>query len=262
MEPATLTISIVQADVYWEDTPRNLAHFDTLLQQVPAEANCVVLPEMFSTAFSANARALAEPMDGSTLTWVRKWAKTLNALIAGSFIVCEKGKYYNRGFAILPDGREYFYDKHHLFIGGEKASFEQGGKRPQFEYLGWQISMVICYDLRFPVFMRNTKKNPYDLMLVVAEWPKNRQYILDHLAVARAIENQAYLCMCNRIGEDGNMLTYSGCSCLIDFKGKVKVRCTDDTEEICTYSIDKYPLESHREKAPVWRDADDFELDL
>ena len=260
MEAATLTISLVQADILWEDPAGNLAHFDQLLKGLPPETNCVVLPEMFSTAFSANARQLAEPMDGPTMTRVRQWVQQYQAAFFGSFIATEGGEFFNRGFALLPDGRAYFYDKRHLFIGGEKAAFTAGGQRQQFDYMGWQISFAICYDLRFPVFLRNSKEHPYDLMLIMAEWPQNRQYILDHLAIARAIENQSYWCLCNRIGDDGNLLSYSGGSCLIDFKGKVKARCQDHTEEICTYSIDKYPLESHREKAPVWRDADDFEL--
>lgn len=262
MEASTLNISLVQADILWEDRTGNLARFDELLLKLPPETNLVVLPEMFSTAFSANARELAEPMDGPTMTMVKTWVQRHQAAFVGSFIAKDGDAFYNRGFALLPDGRSYFYDKHHLFIGGEKASFSPGDGRTQFEYLGWQISYAICYDLRFPVFLRNRKDNPYDLMLIVAEWPQNRQYILDHLAIARAIENQAYLCLCNRIGDDGNLLSYAGGSCLIDFKGKVKARCTDHAEEICSYSIDRYPLESHREKAPVWRDADEFDLHL
>lgn len=251
-----LRISLVQADIVWEDTPANLAHFNQLLTTLPP-TDVVVLPEMFSTAFSSHAQALAEPMDGPTLTQVHAWAQQYQCAFVGSFIATENNRYYNRGFLIEPNGNAHFYDKRHLFFGGEEMYFTPGEQPTIVTYKGWNIALSICYDLRFPVWLRNYQLK-YDILMVVAEWPTNRQYIFDHLLIARAIENQAYVCACNRIGKDGNHLQYQGGSQVIDYRGRVIKRLTDHTEEIQTVVLEKYPLESMREKAPVWKHADAF----
>lgn len=253
-----LRISLVQADIAWEDTAANLAHFSELLQQLP-NTDIVVLPEMFSTAFSSNAIELAETVHGATLTAVRQWADHYQCAFVGSFIAQENNRYYNRGFFVQPDGTTHFYDKRHLFFGGEETYFTAGNKNTIVAYKGWNIALSICYDLRFPVWLRNDQLK-YDILMVVAEWPTNRQYIFEHLLVARAIENQAYVCACNRIGKDGNHLQYCGGSQVIDYRGRVIERLTDHAEEIKTVVIEKYPLESMREKAPVWKHADTFTL--
>ena len=251
-----LRISLIQADIAWEDTQANLAHFGELLHQLPA-TDIVVLPEMFSTAFSSNATALAETIDGPTLQQVRQWANQYQCAFVGSFIAQEDNQYYNRGFFVEPTGNTHFYDKRHLFFGGEETYFTPGNNNTIVSYKGWNIALSICYDLRFPVWLRNDHLK-YDILMVVAEWPTNRQHIFETLLAARAIENQAYVCACNRIGKDGNHLQYSGGSQVIDYRGRVLERLTDHTEEIKTVVIEKYPLESMREKAPVWKHADDF----
>lgn len=251
-----LRISLVQADIAWEDTHANLMHFDQLLSGLPP-TDVVVLPEMFSTAFSSNAQALAEPIDGPTMQQVKQWAAQYQCAFVGSFIACENNLYYNRGFFTEPDGTTHFYDKRHLFFGGEETYFTAGTTPTIVSYKGWNIALSICYDLRFPVWLRNYHLK-YDILMVVAEWPTNRQYIFDHLLIARAIENQAYVCACNRIGKDGNHLQYVGGSQVIDYRGKVLKRLTDHTEEVETVVLEKYPLESMREKAPVWKHADAF----
>lgn len=251
-----LRISLVQADIAWEDTHANLLHFDQLLSGLPP-TDVVVLPEMFSTAFSSNAQALAEPIDGPTMQQVKQWAAQYQCAFVGSFIACENNLYYNRGFFTEPDGTTHFYDKRHLFFGGEETYFTAGTTPTIVSYKGWNIALSICYDLRFPVWLRNYHLK-YDILMVVAEWPTNRQYIFDHLLIARAIENQAYVCACNRIGKDGNHLQYVGGSQVIDYRGKVLKRLTDHTEEVETVVLEKYPLESMREKAPVWKHADAF----
>lgn len=253
-----LRISIVQADIAWEDTHANLAHFDSLLTTLPP-TDVVLLPEMFSTAFSSNAQALAEPTNGTTMQTVLGWAKKYQCAFIGSFIAVEQGKYYNRGFLVEPNGTTHFYDKRHLFIGGEETYFTPGQAPLIVSYQGWNIALCICYDLRFPVWLRNYHLK-YDLLAVIAEWPTNRQYIFDHLLIARAIENQAYVCACNRIGKDGNHLQYQGGSQVIDYRGRVIQRLTDHTEEIKTVCLERYPLESMREKAPVWKHADAFAI--
>lgn len=251
-----LRISIVQADIVWEDISANLQHFDELLQQLPA-TDVVLLPEMFSTAFSSNACALAETTDGATLQTVRRWAAEHDCAIVGSFIAQEDNHYYNRGFFVKPDGSTQFYDKRHLFLGGEETYFTPGDKNMIVSYKGWNLTMAICYDLRFPVWLRNHQLQ-YDALLVIAEWPTNRQSIFETLLAARAIENQAYVCACNRVGIDGNHLQYSGGSQAIDYRGKVMERLTDHAEEIRTVVLNKEALENMRKKMPTWKHADNF----
>lgn len=255
-----LRVRVVQSDIIWENKEANLNHYIDLLSKADdGKTDIILLPEMFSTGFSMNAKQLAENNDGPTMKLAQSWAKQYNAAIIGSFIAQEDGLFYNRGFAAMPNGKTYFYDKRHLFIGGEKQIFTPGNTHLTIAYKGWNIALSICYDLRFPVWLRN-KDCAYDLMLCMAEWPSNRQYIFEHLLIARAIENQSYVCACNRVGVDGNLLSYIGGSVLIDYKGKVKERCTDNVEEIRTFTLLKYPLESHREKVPVWKDGDSFYL--
>lgn len=255
-----LTIKTVQCDIIWEDRNANLAAVE---QKLYADANnradIIVLPEMFSTGFSANAQTLAEPTWSVTLENVRKWARELESAIIGSFIAEENGKFLNRGFFMQPDGHCDFYDKKHLFIGGEKECFSEGDRQLIVNYKGWNISLIICYDLRFPVWIRN-RDCAYDLLICIAEWPVNRQSLFECLLMARAIENQAYVIGCNRVGCDGNNLKYAGGSQLIDYRGKQKARCEDNSDCIGTFTISHYPLESHREKVPVWQDGDNFEL--
>ncbi|MBP5259353.1 MAG: nitrilase family protein [Paludibacteraceae bacterium] len=254
-----LRVALLQMDLAWEDRPANLHHADRLIAELPQTIDLIVLPEMFSTGFSARAEALADTMDGETLRQIRHWAESRQAAVTGSFIVRENDRYHNRGFAILPDGRAYFYDKHHLFFGGEKSMFTPGGTRPVFEFRGWRISLAICYDLRFPVFMRG-RRCDYDLMILPVEWPKSRQEMLDILVRARAIENQAYYCLVNRVGTDGMDLVYQGGSQMVKYNGKVIERLTDYQEEVRIVTLEHYPLESYREKAPIWQDGDDFQL--
>lgn len=260
MEQEELTISMVQADVAWEDKKANIEGFARRLDRAGNLGDIIVLPEMFTTAFSTNARELAEPTESETMAAVRSWAARYDALIAGSFIASEDGRYYNRGFMSFPDGSAEFYDKKHLFIGGEKNIFTPGDGRILINYKGWKISLTICYDLRFPVWLRRCPAYDYDLMLCIAEWPVNRQDNLETLLRARAIENQAYYCLCNRVGDDHNFLHYAGGSQIVDYKGKVLCRANDDSDEILNFTIKKYPLQSNREKFPASEDADDFEI--
>lgn len=255
-----LRVALLQMNLAWEDRTANLRHTADLINALPAGTDVIVLPEMFSTGFSANARTLADPMDGDTLRHVRRWAADTGALVAGTFIAAESGRYYNRGFAVTPDGNGVYYDKRHLFFGGEKAMFTPGAtRRPVFRWRGWNLSMATCYDLRFPVFMRGYHCE-YDLMLMPVEWPRSRQDMMETLVRARAMENQAYYCLVNRVGVDGLDLNYQGGSQVVKYTGKVLERLTDYQEEARVVTLERYPLESNREKAPIWQDADPFEL--
>lgn len=254
-----LKVLILQTDIVWEDIDANIKNVEALLSESVDEFNVVVLPEMFSTGFSDNAQQLAETTDGRTMSKVKEWAAKYDSLIVGSFIAVDGGKFYNRGFAIEPDGTEHYYDKHHLFLGWEKMFFEPGKDRLIFNYRGWNIALFICYDLRFPVWIRN-RNLEYDVLFCVTQWPVSRQGILETLTVARAIENQAYVVSCNRVGADGNYIKYIGGSQVADYNGKVLARLTDSTQEGRVVTIKKYPLLSNREKAPVWKDAEAFSI--
>lgn len=250
----TLNISLLQLDVIWENIKANLNHVEELLKDLP-ESDIVVLPEMFTTAFTICATSLAETNDGPTMQTVSKWAKHYNSLFIGSFIAKEGECYYNRAFAVFPDGNKVFYDKRHLFLGGEERIFTAGKESLVFNYEGWNINLAVCFDLRFPTWLRN-KDLKYDLLILVAEWPTNRQFAFDTLLLARAIENQSYVCACNRVGKDNNHLSYSGGSVCIDYKGRVIDKAEDGKEEIRTFTIDKQPMVKFREKFPFWKSAD------
>lgn len=253
-----MRISLVQYDIIWEDKAKNLSRLNSLLKPLQNRTDLAVLPEMFSTGFSMNSNLLAEPKDGDTIQTLQKWAKEYHFAITGSYICSENGKFYNRAFFLTPTGDSYFYDKRHLFrMGEELLHFSCGMNRCIFNYMGWNICMNICYDLRFPGWLRNINKE-YDLLLIVANWPSPRISAWDILLRARAIENQSYVCGVNRIGKDGNKSEYSGHSMLVNAKGECLTDFKDNEEGIRTVEIDLSSLQLFREKFPVWKDADFF----
>jgi len=254
-----LKVLILQTKIVWEDKKANLLHIEELISGVSDEFNVVVLPEMFSTGFSSDAQMLSESTSGETISKLKELSAKYNSLFIGSYIAEDGGLYFNRGFAIEPNGECHFYDKHHLFFGWEKIFFTPGKERLIFNYMGWNISLVVCYDLRFPVWVRN-KNLEYDVLFCVTQWPQSRQNVLETLVSARAIENQSYVVACNSVGTDGNLIKYIGGSQVVDFNGKSIGRLTDSTEEAKVVTIKKYPLHSNREKAPVWRDAENFTI--
>lgn len=260
MDAEDLKVLVIQPDLAWEDIDYNLSHIESLIEGAESGFNVILLPEMFSTGFTGNAVELAEPTNGRTMSRVKAWAARYNSLVTGSFIASDGGRYYNRGFAVTPDGAARFYDKHHLFFGTEKRYFTPGTERLIFNYLGWNIALFVCYDLRFPVWVRN-RNLEYDVIFCVAEWPVSRQNVLETLTMARAIENQSYAFTCNRVGSDSNFLKYIGGSQAVDYNGKLIDRLEDGKEEARIITIKKYPLISNREKAPVWKDAEAFRID-
>lgn len=256
-----LRITLVQSDIVWEERDANLRHFGDLVGRVAGESDLVVLPETFSTGFSVHATRLAETTDAETMQTVRSWSKEFRVAVCGSFISTDgSGRIYNRGFFITPEGDARFYDKRHLFrMGEEHDNFSAGSSSEIISFLGWNIRLIICYDLRFPVWIRN-RRNEYDLLLCVANWPASRNEVWSTLLKARALENQCYVCGVNRIGEDFHGLRHQGDSVLIDFKGKIVEETPRDREAVVTAEIDKISLENFRNKFPVWKDSDDFYL--
>ncbi|KAA3632908.1 MAG: amidohydrolase, partial [Bacteroidetes bacterium] len=204
-----LRLSIVQDHLAWEQKQQNLKHFSKVLSPLKGETDLIVLPEMFTTGFSMNAEKLAETMEGPTVQWLKKQAADLSAAIMGSCIIRDMGKFYNRLLFVTPEGKTFYYDKRHLFsFAGEHEYYTGGTHRILIPYKGWKIMPQICYDLRFPVWSRNT--DDYDLLIYVANFPDKRRFAWQQLLTARAIENQVYTIGVNRIGLDENGIEYSG----------------------------------------------------
>ncbi len=259
-----LKVTVIQSDLHWENVDENLAMFSKKIDAISEPTDIIVLPEMFNTGFSMHSEELAETMKGKTVAWMKETAKGADAVIVGSLIIEEHNKYYNRLVWVQPDGDFYTYDKRHLFrMGDEHLSFSAGEKRLIVNYKGWRFCPMICYDLRFPVWARNSFKTEtpsYDCLIYVANWPEARKQPWSKLLEARAIENQCYVIGANRIGEDGNGIPCSGNSVIIDPKGETLTNIPEDKNYTETVNLSLEELNSFREIFPVTKDGDDFEI--
>lgn len=256
----SIRISIVQTDIVWENKQENLRLLYEKLQSLRGTTEIVVLPEMFSTGFSMQSKILAEPNSGETITTLKRWTSQLQLAICGSYIATDNGQFYNRAFFLTPKGEEFYYDKRHLFrMGREAEHFSAGDKRLIIPYRGWNIRLLVCYDLRFPVWSRNIN-NGYDLLIYVANWPVARRLAWDTLLRARALENQCYVCGVNRTGTDGYHLEYNGGSKVYSAYGEEVASLPDGQEGMTTVTLNMVSLNQFREKFPVWKDADEFHL--
>ena len=272
---STLTISIIQADLHWEDAEANLSMFEELISGI-GKTEVIVLPEMFSTGFSMNPVRLAERMDGNTVAWMKRMAMEKRAVITGSVIIEDEGRYVNRMIWMLPDGQFGYYDKRHLFaFAGEHEHYTAGNRRLIAQVKGWRLNLQVCYDLRFPVWARQhplsksgLSKSPllergggaeYDVLVYVANWPERRSHAWKTLLQARAIENQCYVIGVNRVGKDGNDIYHSGDSMIVDPMGEVMFT---KAHEAFTHTVvlEKQQLQEIREKLPFLRDGDGFTL--
>ncbi|TWR26138.1 amidohydrolase [Mucilaginibacter achroorhodeus] len=256
-----LKITVYQGYLFWENIDKNLQNISLRLSNIREKTNLIILPEMFNTGFTMNAPELAEPMDGKTMQWMKKTAEKFDAVVTGSLIIKEDEKYYNRLIWMRPDGTHENYDKRHLFaLGKEHNTYTAGKEKLIVELNGWRICPVICYDLRFPVFLRNTPENEYDLLIIVANWPEKRALHWRTLIPARAVENQSYVIGVNRVGHDGNEVYHSGDSTCIDPNGNV-VYYKRDEEDVYTFSIIGDEVKKARRALPFLKDADRFEID-
>ncbi|QIP11397.1 amidohydrolase [Spirosoma aureum] len=259
-------ITLLQPNLYWHDPVANRAMLEERIFSLPESTDLIVLPEMFTTGFTMDARAVAEPMNLTTFRWLKQMAAQTGAVVTGSYVIQEKGNYFNRLIWMQPDGQFDTYDKRHLFrMAGEDGVYTAGTRRIIKEWKGWRICPLICYDLRFPVWSRNrslvSTDFDYDLLLYVANWPAPRRNAWNTLLQARAIENLSYVIGVNRVGNDGNQHPYSGDSAVIDFKGDVLFRQAD-TEISHQQHLSLDDLRAFREKFPANLDADDFTLSL
>ena len=258
-----LRITIVQSQLHWEDKEKNLEMFDKQLSGLKGKTDLIVLPEMFTTGFTMNTKALAEKTPDKSLVWMQKKAAETDAAITGSIIAEENGKYFNRLLWVNPDGSWEKYDKRHLFtLAGEDRFFTAGTDRLIINYKGWKILPLVCYDLRFPVWSRNNKQSngqpEFDLMIYVANWPEARKQPWKKLLLARAIENQAFVVGVNRVGTDEKGIVYSGDSSLIDPYGEYLVEGVPGKEQLIQTTISHQKLSDFRKKFPVLNDGDGF----
>ena len=257
---ANLKVTTVQTYLFWENIDKNLDYIAKKLTSIREKTDLIVLPEMFSTGFTINVNTLAENMNGKTMKWMEMCANLYSSVITGSIIIQENNEIFNRLIWMYPNGNYVTYDKHHLFrLGNEHKNFSAGKKKLIVDLNGWKILPIICYDLRFPVWLRNTKKSPYDLLLVVANWPEKRSLHWKTLIQARAIENQIYSIGVNRVGYDGNQIYHSGDSMVIDPTGNL-VYYKRDEEDIYTFTIYEEELLKARRSHPFLQDADSFSL--
>lgn len=255
----TLKITIIQSELHWENAEANRAIFSEKIKNIEGETDLIILPEMFTTGFSMNAKKLAEPNNGETLQWMILEAKKYNTAITGSVIISEKNHFYNRLFFVFPNGNYEKYDKKHTFtLAMENETYIAGTERLIVDYKGWKICPLICYDLRFPVWARNTED--YDVLIYVANWPKTRILAWDTLLRARAIENMTYCIGVNRMGFDGNDHEYIGHSSVYDVLGKQISTTSFEKDFTETVVLEKEHIESNRKKLQFLMDRDGFTL--
>lgn len=265
-----MKVALLQYPIAWADKEKNLRLTEERIAVLAGKADVAVLPEMFATGFCTDHPELAETMDGDIIRRLQAVADQSGVAIVSSFICAPTpiakrplpiAKLVNRGFMVVPHGEVQIQDKRHLYAhGGEDKFFRPAQKRHIFDYKGVKILLLVCYDLRFPVWARNQSGNDYDIILVVANWPDIRIQYWDALIAARATENQCYIAAVNCVGDDGMDLHYNGHSVAYDTRLQPIVSFADDEEgtKIAEFDIDK--LHHFREVLPLWKDRDEFDL--
>ncbi|KAF5029792.1 Omega-amidase YafV [anaerobic digester metagenome] len=260
----TLRIALLQTDIHWKSPEKNRAMFGDLFATHAGKADVFVLPEMFTTGFVPDPASVAEEMNGATFEWMETSAARFGCAIVGSIVIAENNNYFNRFFWVNPDGSHYTYDKRHLFsLGNENIEYTPGAKQVIFEFKGWKIKPLICYDLRFPVWARNSFSNAefgYDILLLTANWPASRQLHWRQLILARAIENQCYVVGVNRRGKDGNGWQYAGGSTLATPDGKWLPEQENRDDDVIVVELNKTDLSQYRKAFPFAQDWDGFSL--
>jgi len=253
-----MKIALIQTFLSWENPIENRSHLAQKITGFMEDVDLIVLPEMFSSGFTMNPKAVAETMEGETVSWLQHMAKAKNCAITGSLIIEENGNYYNRLVFVFPSGEIQHYDKRHLFtLAGEDKVYTAGTQKLIVDYKGFKICPLVCYDLRFPVFSRNVEN--YDVLLYVANWPKPRVNAWDILLKARAVENMCYTIGVNRIGTDNNNHEYVGHSQAVDFLGNY-IQKPQEIDGVFIVTLDKQQLLETRKKLAFLEDKDDFKI--
>jgi predicted amidohydrolase len=264
---SAITLSLIQTELVWESPRSNRDILEQKIRSLP-KTEVVILPEMFTTGFSMDPNRLAEDMQGPTVQWMKQLAAEKKVILTGSVIIEEGGHYFNRLLWVLPNGQVGTYDKRHLFaFAGEDQHYTPGQKRFVASVNGWKVLVLVCYDLRFPVWSRQhmsfdgdqSPKPEYDLIIYVANWPERRSHAWKTLLQARAIENQCYVAAVNRVGSDGKGIGHSGDSMVVDPLGAVLATAAHE-EWVHTITLERGALDAVRQQLPFLRDADRFNI--
>lgn len=251
-----MKVALIQTNIIWENPSENRKILEEKIQTLKESVDLILLPEMFTSGFTMHPNLVAETMNGATILWLKEIAKAKNCAITGSLVVTENDNFYNRMVFVFPDGEIQYYDKKHLFtLAGEDKIYTSGKEKVIVNYKGWKICLQVCYDLRFPVFSRNTEN--YDVLIYVASWPKVRTNAWDILLKARAVENLSYAIGVNRIGTDNNNFEYIGHSQIIDELGNYIIEPTEK-EGIFIADLDKNKILETRNKLNFLNDKDEF----
>lgn len=254
-----LSLTSIQSSLHWENRKANLGMFDAKISNIDI-TDIIVLPEMFSTGFTMKPELHFDTMDGETIAWMKALSIKKNTAICGSIIIKNEVEQYVNRFLFVNQNEIHYYDKAHLFrMGEENQHYVKGESQKIIQYKGFNIAPMVCYDLRFPAWIRRTPHFEYDLLLFVANWPQRRSEHWKTLLLARAIENQAYVLGVNRIGNDGNGIYHSGDTSFINPLGEILYRKKED-EDIYTHVIEKSIINDYRKSFPVEKDADEFNL--
>ena len=254
-----LKIIGIQTALIWENPKQNIAFFEKKIAPLENDVDLIVLPEMFTTGFTMNPEKVAEKMNGFSVSWMQKIAKEKQTAICGSLVISDFNKFYNRFVFVHPSGEIESYNKKHSFtLAGEDKVYTSGIKKIIIEYKGWKICPLICYDLRFPVWGRNTEN--YDLLIYIANWPVARVNAWDTLLKARAIENMSYVVGVNRTGKDANNYEYTGNSVLIDYLGNALSSLEKNEPGIVTATFVKSNQDKIRKKLGFLTDKDSFKI--
>tara|TARA_B110001450_G_scaffold10947_1_gene10653 strand:+ start:5147 stop:5932 length:786 start_codon:yes stop_codon:yes gene_type:complete len=256
-----LTVLGIQADLVWENPSKNLAFFEEKINATPKGTDLVVLPEMFTTGFTMNPKKVAEKMNGEAVLWMQKMAKKHQIALIGSLVVEENENYYNRLLFVHPSMKIEIYDKKHSFsLAGENTLYTSGTEKLIVNFKGWKICPFICYDLRFPVWTRNSEN--YDILIFVANWPVKRIRAWDTLLKARAIENMSYVIGVNRTGKDANKYNYSGHSIVVNCLGEEVSSLKEEEVGMLKATLVKTAQEGIRKKLGFLNDKDAFKIDI
>lgn len=255
-----LTIAGLQSELVWEKPSLNRNNFSEKIKNINFPVDIVLLPEMFTSGFTMNPEVVAETMNGTTVQWMKTLAMDYNTAIAGSIVIYEDGLYFNRFLFVQPSGELNYYDKKHLFtLAGEDKKYTAGNEKVIINYKDWKISLLVCYDLRFPVWARNVEN--YDVLIYIANWPKTRINAWDTLLKARSIENMSYTIGVNRVGVDDAKLEYCGHSAAYDCLGEPIANTSPYKEETLLVTLEKNHISEVRNKLNFLNDKDNFKLD-
>ncbi len=254
-----LNITLVQSTLVWENIDANLKNWDKICSAIK-KTDLILLPETFTTGFSMNVKSLGQTMNGSAILWMKELARKKNAAVAGSLIILERKKYYNRFCFVMPNGEFFYYNKRHLFSpAGEDKNFTKGNEKVIVRFRNWNIALFVCYDLRFPVWSKNVN-NIFDMMLYTANWPALRTKAWENLLIARAIENQCFVAGINRVGKDGRGIDHLGASVIADSYGNILLQGPKKKSWVKSITITKDELISFRQKFTFSKDADEFTI--